>query len=90
MGLPAFEGYYITHDWEEGSMSFVPHKDSDRSELKARLGDIKNEFKVKMESENAEDAEVTSIIVAAILSLFCLAITGLIVYDMTVNNTGNG
>ena len=43
-----------------------------------------------MESENAEDAEVTSILVAAILSLFCLAITGLIVYAMVVDNTGNG
>ena len=71
-------------------MSFVPHKDSTRSELKATLGPIEKEFKVKMESENAEDAEITSVVVAAILSLFCLAITGLIVYAMIVDNTGNG
>ena len=71
-------------------MSFVPHKDSTRSELKARLGFIEREFKVKMESENVEDAEVTSIVVAALLSFFCLAITGLIVYSMIVENTGNG
>ena len=90
MGLPAFEGYYITHNWEESTMAFVPHKDSTRSELKARIMPIEKEFKVKMESENADDAEVTSIVVAAILSLSCLCCTGLIAFSMIVENTGNG
>ena len=90
MGLPAFEGYYITHDWEEGTMSFVPHKDSIRSELKSRLGVIEKEFMVKMQSENVEDAEVISIVVASVLSLLCLAGTGLVVYATIVDNTGNG
>ena len=71
-------------------MSFVPHKDSTRSELKSRLGVIEKEFMVKMESENVEDAEVISIVVASVLSLLCLAGTGLIVYATIVDNTGNG
>ena len=39
MGLPAFEGYYVTHAMGAGgdSMTFVPHKDSSRSELKPNL-----------------------------------------------------
>ena len=39
MGLPAFEGYYVTHKMgDDGdSMTFVPHKDSSRSELKPNL-----------------------------------------------------
>ena len=42
MGLPAFEGYYVTHTMggaDGDSMSFVPHKDSDRAELKANYVD---------------------------------------------------
>ena len=39
MGLPAFEGYYVTHAMgaDGDSMTFVPHKDSSRSELKPNL-----------------------------------------------------
>ena len=91
MGIPALEGYYVTHDWEEGTMSFVPHKDSERAELKNnQSGPIENMFKVKMESENAEDAEIASVAVAAVVSLLCLAATGAIVYAMHEENTGNG
>ena len=41
MGLPAFEGYYVTHAMgaDGDSMSFVPHKDSDRAEFKANYVD---------------------------------------------------
>ena len=28
MGMPAFIGYYIQHNWESGYMSFAPHADS--------------------------------------------------------------
>ena len=28
MGWRAYDGYYVTHDLEQGTMSFVPHSDS--------------------------------------------------------------
>ena len=28
MGIPAFLGYYVTHDFKAGTMSFAPHRDS--------------------------------------------------------------
>ena len=28
LGMPAYIGYYISHDWEKGTMSFAPHGDS--------------------------------------------------------------
>lgn len=30
MGMPAYLGFYVTHNWEEGYMAFAPHEDSDR------------------------------------------------------------
>ena len=60
MGLPAMEGYYVTHSFSDNgdTMSFVPHKDSDRSELKANFidGPSDRQFVTKMESENVEGA----------------------------------
>jgi len=61
MGLPAIEGYYVTHSFNNNTgdtMTFVPHKDSDRSELKANFidGPSERQFVTKMESENVEGA----------------------------------
>ena len=35
MGMPAFLGFYVTHNWERGYMAFSPHPDSDRVPLQS-------------------------------------------------------
>ena len=34
MGMPAYLGYYVTHNWSEGYMEFSPHLDSERAPLR--------------------------------------------------------
>ena len=82
-------------------MSFVPHMDSDRSELKANSnnGPSEKKFVTKMESENivgGMGGKIIAIIVAFIVSAAFGAVTVMIVipfiaiihygYDETLNN----
>ena len=54
MGLPAFNDYYVTHDFVNNTMAIGPHADSNREDLEPVLDPIVQEFKVKMETENEE------------------------------------
>jgi len=78
MGLPAYEDYYVTHTLgEQDTMSFVPHRDSKRDELKPNTTErpAPRTFKVKMESENTDDAELIALLIAILLFLAVAGIT---------------
>lgn len=79
MGVPAFEGYYVTHalDPVRDTMTFVPHKDSDKSELRTNLADPETakKFSVKMESENTENAGLIAFLIALVLALAIIGVT---------------
>jgi len=94
MGLPAFEGYYVTHKMSSDgdSMSFVPHKDSVRAELKANYVDGPSErsFKTKMESENTEGAAFIAVLVATIVLFAILGVTAFIAYNLSSENSADG
>ena len=93
MGLPAFEGYYVTHALgaDGDSMTFVPHKDSDRSELKANLQiDTERVFVTKMESENVEGAGFIANLVAVIVFFSIAGVAAFIAWSASNDNSADG
>jgi len=73
-------------------MTFVPHKDSDRLELKANYqdGPSDRQFKTKMESENTEGAGFIAILVATILFFAVAGATAFIAFSMSNDNSADG
>ena len=43
MGMPAFLGYYVTHDLNDGTMAFAPHRESHKPALKKKDEELKIE-----------------------------------------------
>ena len=43
MGMPAFLGYYVTHDLNDGTMAFAPHRESHKPALEKKDEELKIE-----------------------------------------------
>lgn len=68
MGMPAFLGFYVTHNWERGYMSFAPHPDSDRVPLQP--GTVpKKALAVKYSRTNTENGNFWSFGIALIAAI---------------------
>lgn len=79
-GMPAFLGYYVGHNWEQGTMSFAPHKDSSKSAVKAATVFPTQELRIKYESENTANGDVWAFAISFFIALLCVAFYGYVVY----------
>ena len=78
--MPAFYGYYITHDWTpsgEATMSFAPHQDSEKTKIRTDQTPG-NVLEVRLMSENVDNSEESALWIALVLTL--LAITIWVIY----------
>ena len=57
MGMPAYIGYYIQHNWESGYMTFAPHSDSLNESLKAEQFRPEKKLDIKYSSKNTPNGE---------------------------------
>ena len=85
MGMPAYIGYYITHNWEKGYMTFAPHTNSNKPMLEA--GSVpKKELRVKYESENTPNGERWAFVIALIITVLCPGFYLFLYRDATVRS----
>jgi hypothetical protein len=80
MGMPAYIGYYIQHNWESGYMTFAPHTDSSNSALVASSTFPTKELRVKYQSENTPNGDVWAFAVAFFIALVSVAFWGYVTY----------
>ena len=71
MGIPAFLGYYVTHDYESSTMSFAPHADSTKPSLE-KVGAVSQTLRTSCDGENTANggliAFFTAFFIAGILA----------------------
>ena len=68
MGMPAYLGFYVTHNWSEGYMEFAPHPDSYRTPL--RQGSVPTkELSLKYKSTNTKDGNYWSFGIAVLIAV---------------------
>jgi len=80
MGMPAYIGYYIQHNWESGYMTFAPHTDSSNSVLVEATSYPVKEFRVKYQSENTPNGDVWAFAISFFIALVATAFYGYVVY----------
>ena len=71
-------------------MAIGPHKDSTREDLVPVLDPIEQELKVKMESENEEEAELIAFLVASGCTLLCVGVLVWVMCAMSSDNSSDG
>lgn len=79
LGAPAFLEYYVTHDWEQGTISWYPHSASTKTDLTPIPAPTKF-FTTPLETENLEKGELWTFVVAIVITLALLAGFGLVCY----------
>ena len=80
MGMPAYIGYYIQHNWESGYMTFAPHGDSSNSVLVEATSYPTKELRVKYQSENTPNGDVWSFAISFFIALVSVAFWGYAMY----------
>ena len=80
MGMPAYIGYYIQHNWESGYMTFAPHGDSSNSVLVEATAFPTKELRVKYQSENTPNGDVWAIAISFFIALVSVAFWGYAMY----------
>ena len=89
MGMPAYIGYYIQHNWGESSyMTFAPHTDSTNAVLEESTAFPTKELRIKYESENTKNGDVIAFWIAFSLALTAVGFWGAAVYVAWSNNDG--
>ena len=68
MGMPAYLGFYVTHNWEDGYMAFAPHDDSDRQPLSVASKPLR-ELTYKLKSNNAPDGNFWAFGIALLIAI---------------------
>lgn len=68
MGMPAYLGFYVTHNWEEGYMAFAPHDDSDRQPLTVATTP-QRVLAYKLQSNNAPDGNFWAFGIALLIAI---------------------
>ena len=81
MGMPAYIGYYIQHNWGESSyMTFAPHTDSTNAVLEESTAFPTKELRIKYESENTPNGDVWAFAIAFFIALCSVGFWGYVVY----------
>jgi len=80
LGMPAYIGYYISHDWEKGTMSLAPHGDSSNVALQKASRLPTQELKIKYQSENTPNGDVWAFAIAAFVSFAAVGVWGYAIY----------
>lgn len=77
MGMPAYIGYYFTHDWGKDSaeLRIAPHIDSNNRPLEEMKFNLEaQQFKIKYQSENTPNGDfwalATALFIAIVASVF--------------------
>lgn len=71
-GMPAFIGYYVSHDWTTGNMSWAPHTDSVKEPMQSGAPP-KQELRVKYQSENTPNGDVWALTISLLIALGALS-----------------
>lgn len=80
LGMPAYIGYYVTHNWDQGYMTFAPHTSSNKPALES--GSVpKQALRIKYESENTPNGGVWSLAIALLLTICGLAVFGFMLWS---------
>ena len=80
MGMPAYIGYYIQHNWEQGYMGFAPHTDSSNSPLTEASTLPTQELKVKYATQNTPNGDVWAFAISFFICLCAVGFYGYAIY----------
>ena len=86
MGMPAYIGYYVTHNYDKGYMTWSPHQDSSNVALEAGQVPTK-QLKIKYQTENVKNASLWAFSISFVLALIA---GGLLYYAINVMREQEG
>ena len=72
MGMPAYIGYYVTHDWGKDSaeLRIAPHTDSQNRPLERMTFDLAaQQLKIKYAKENIPNGDFWALVISIFLAL---------------------
>lgn len=80
MGMPAYIGYYIQHEWEKGYMTIAPHGDSSNSVLVESTSFPTKELNIKYQSTNTPNGDVWAFAISFFIALCAVGVYGYGIY----------
>ena len=83
--MPAYIGYYVTHDWTTGNMSWSAHLDSAKGDITSG-NPPKQEISVKYQSTNTANGDVWALVVSLLISLIGLAVFLYVLYTYYIED----
>lgn len=82
LGRPLYLGYYVTHNWEDVSMSFG-NFNSDK-DLVTEAPMPEKQFTVELATEDVENGELWALVASSAIVLVVLSISSWVLYDERV------
>ena len=87
LGLPAYIGYYVQHNWAKNYMTFAPHFDSANVALKAATKFPEKELPIKYESTNTRNGDTWAFVIALFLTICALGLWAVLIYTAYQDGT---